>query len=68
MHITLVRFCRALWRFAVRQDGQDLVEYALIIALMTLAATAGLRTPAQAIYQAFNNSASTFETVTGFNQ
>jgi len=44
------------------------VEYALIIALMTLAATAGLRTPAQAIYQAFNNSASTFETVTGFNQ
>lgn len=66
MHITIVRFCRALWKFAVRQDGQDLVEYALIIGLMTLAAVAGLQTPAQAIYHAFGNDGTTFNQVTGF--
>ncbi|HWE84198.1 MAG TPA: hypothetical protein VG267_04595 [Terracidiphilus sp.] len=66
MHLTLVKFCRALWKFAVRQDGQDLVEYALIIAIMTLAATAGLQTPAQAIFHAFVNEASTFRADTGF--
>jgi Flp pilus assembly pilin Flp len=66
MHVHLVKFCRALWKFAVRRDGQDLVEYALIIGLMTLAAVAGLQTPAEAIYHAFNNDASTFNSVTGF--
>lgn len=59
-------FLKALWKLIVHQDGQDMVEYALIIALMTLAATAGLKTPAEAIYNAFNTSASTFESVTGF--
>lgn len=56
------KFVKSLWKFVVRQDGQDLVEYALIVAMMVLAATAGLQTPAQAIYQAFNNSATTFTT------
>lgn len=61
------KFAKALWKFIVRQDGQDMVEYALIIALMTLAAVAGLQTPAQAIYHAFGNDGATFNQVTGFN-
>lgn len=60
MHDQFRKFVKGLWKFVVHQDGQDLVEYALIIAMMVLAATAGLQTPAQAIYHAFNNDASTF--------
>ena len=51
----------------VRKDGQDLVEYALIIGLMALAATAGLQTPAQAIFHAFGNDGTTFNTDIGAN-
>lgn len=65
MHDQLQKFCKAVWKFLAHQDGQDLVEYALIIALMVLAATAGLKTPAQAIYQAFTTDASTFSTDVG---
>lgn len=57
----LFKFGKAVWKFVAREDGQDLVEYALIIALMVLAATAGLQTPAQAIYHAFSNDAATFQ-------
>lgn len=60
------KFWKAVWKFVVRHDGQDLVEYALIIGLMTLAAVAGLQTPAQAIYHAFGNDGNTFNQVTGF--
>lgn len=58
---------KALWKFVTRQDGQDMVEYALIVALMATAATAGLQAPANAIYHAFTTSADQFEQVTGFN-
>jgi len=64
MHDQFLKFCKGLWKLVTRQDGQDLVEYALIIALMVLAATAGLQSPAQAIYHAFNNDATTFTSVT----
>ena len=36
-----------------REDGQDLVEYALVIALVALAATAGMKTLATDISNAF---------------
>ena len=38
-----------------RQEGQDLVEYALVVALIALAATAGMKTLATDISTAFTN-------------
>lgn len=44
----------------LRQDnGQDLVEYALVVALIALAATAGMSTLAQDISNAFSTVGST---------
>lgn len=42
-----------------REEGQDLVEYALIVALISLAAVAGMSTLAGDINTAFNNVGST---------
>lgn len=62
-----MKIAKRLWKLVVRTDGQDLVEYALIIALMVLAATAGLQSPAQAIYHAFGNDGATFNADIGAN-
>jgi pilus assembly protein Flp/PilA len=42
---------------SLRQDesGQDLIEYALVAALIALAAVAGLKTVSAGIATAFNN-------------
>ena len=53
------RFGKALWKLIVRQDGQDLVEYALVIALIALAATAGMNTLASDISAAFSTVGTT---------
>ena len=45
----------ALRALIEREEGQDLVEYALIVALIALAATAGMKTLASAINNAFSN-------------
>ncbi len=37
------------------ERGQDLIEYALVVALIAFAATAGMNTVAKDINQAFNN-------------
>lgn len=37
------------------ESGQDLIEYALVVALIAFAATAGMGTLAAAINQAFNH-------------
>jgi pilus assembly protein Flp/PilA len=37
------------------QSGQDLIEYALVVALIALAATAGMKTVATAIGTAFTS-------------
>lgn len=49
-----------LWNLSIRiqglmsnEDGQDLVEYALIVALIALGATAGMQTVAADINNAF---------------
>jgi pilus assembly protein Flp/PilA len=65
MRADLAKLTKRLWKLVVREEGQDLVEYALIIALMAAAATAGLQTPAQAIYHAFSSDATTFSSDTG---
>ena len=42
-----------------REEGQDLVEYALIVALIALAATAGMNTLATAINNGFSTLGTT---------
>jgi pilus assembly protein Flp/PilA len=38
-----------------REEGQDLIEYALVVALIAFAATAGMKTLATDINLAFSN-------------
>jgi Flp pilus assembly pilin Flp len=37
------KICSALQRLATREEGQDLVEYALVLALITIGAVSMLR-------------------------
>jgi pilus assembly protein Flp/PilA len=39
----------------MHEEGQDLIEYALVVALIALAATAGMTTVATAINTAFTD-------------
>ena len=39
----------------MREEGQDLIEYALVVALIAFAATAGMKTLANGINAAFGN-------------
>jgi len=45
-------------------NGQDLIEYALVVALIAFAATAGMSTLATKLNQAFANIGSTLTTYT----
>lgn len=54
----------ALRALIEREEGQDLVEYALIVALIALAATAGMDTLANAINSAFSHLGSIMGTYT----
>lgn len=45
----------ALRNLLLREDGQDLVEYALVVALIALGATAGMNTVASDISNAFSS-------------
>jgi pilus assembly protein Flp/PilA len=48
-----------LWK---EEDGQDLTEYALLLVLLALAATATLNTLATAIKAVFTNAATNLNT------
>lgn len=54
----------ALRALIEREEGQDLVEYALIVALIALAATAGMDVLANAINSAFSHLGSLLGTYT----
>jgi pilus assembly protein Flp/PilA len=45
-----------------QEEGQDLVEYALVVALIAFGATAGMGALASGINQAFNTISSTLAT------
>lgn len=49
---------------AANENGQDLVEYALIVALIALAATAGMNTLATAINTGFTTLGTTLTNAT----
>jgi pilus assembly protein Flp/PilA len=46
------------------ESGQDLIEYALVVALIALAATAGMNSVASGINAAFTNIATKLNTYT----
>ncbi len=47
------------------EEGQDLIEYALVVALIALAATAGMTTVASDINVAFGNIGTKLTSYTG---
>ncbi len=49
------KFAQTLKLFHHEEAGQDLIEYALVAALIALAATAGMGTVATAINNAFSS-------------
>jgi len=49
----------------ISEDGQDLIEYALVVALIALGATAGMSTVAGDINNAFTNIGNTLTGYTG---
>ncbi len=55
MYFHLSSLTLTLQKALTREDGQDLVEYALIVALIALAATAGMNTLAQDLSSAFSS-------------
>jgi len=48
----------------MREEGQDLIEYALVVALIAFAATAGMKSLAGSINTAFAQLGSTLNTYT----
>jgi len=48
----MTNLLKRLWK---EEDGQDLIEYALLVALVALAATAGMNALASAINTQFTN-------------
>jgi pilus assembly protein Flp/PilA len=55
MNTLLLRTYLFVQQILKKEDGQDLVEYALIVALIALSATIGLKNLAGGVNHAFNS-------------
>jgi pilus assembly protein Flp/PilA len=55
------KLLKRLWK---EEEGQDLIEYALLVALVALAATAGMNSLATAINAAFTSLGTSLTTAT----
>jgi pilus assembly protein Flp/PilA len=53
-----ILYC-GMQRLITREEGQDLIEYALVVSLIAFAATAGMTTLATDINTAFTNIGTT---------
>ncbi len=58
LHLLSIRVQNKIQSILTRQEGQDLIEYALVVALVALGATAGMKVLATAINTAFTNISS----------
>jgi pilus assembly protein Flp/PilA len=58
MNNLLIKLYVKFQDLASREEGQDLVEYALVVALIAFGATAGMKTLASGINAAFSNVSS----------
>ena len=65
MHDTMLKLYIKLQNLMAREDGQDLVEYALIVALIALAATAAMKTVGADIETAFTAIGTKLTTAVG---
>ena len=62
MKSTLKTFIRSLRLLATQEHGQDLVEYALVIALVAFGASAGMTGLAKGLNTAFSTISTTLST------
>ena len=58
MNDLLLRFYIKFQDLATSEEAQDMVEYALVVALIAFGATAGMKNVASAINSAFSNVSS----------
>jgi pilus assembly protein Flp/PilA len=65
MKETLLKLSVKLQTLMLQEEGQDLIEYALVVALIAFAATAGMSTLATNINAAFTSIGTTLTTYTG---
>lgn len=54
----IAKLIRSFQRLVVQEHGQDLVEYALVVALIAFGATAGMKSLATGLNTAFSNISS----------
>jgi pilus assembly protein Flp/PilA len=59
MHTMLLKMYVNLQNLASREEGQDLVEYALVVALIAFGATAGMKSLATGLSSAFTGISTT---------
>ncbi len=65
INVSMKKLRTAVHNVATNQDGQDLIEYALVVALIAFAATAGMSTLAGNINSAFTSIGGTLTSYTG---
>jgi pilus assembly protein Flp/PilA len=65
MKMQIKQLTATIQRFVDNQDGQDLIEYALVVALIAFAATASMNTLASDINSAFTSIGTTLTGYTG---
>jgi pilus assembly protein Flp/PilA len=65
MKMRIKKLSDIIQKFVANQDGQDLIEYALVVALIAFAATASMSTLAGDINTAFTSIGTTLTGYTG---
>lgn len=63
MWVHIPRYRRSIGRFVSADFGQSMTEYALICALMAFGATAGYKSLADGVGNAFNHISTTFANI-----
>lgn len=59
MNDLMIKLLVRIQTWTVREEGQDLVEYALLVALVAFGATAALKTLGSGLNRSFTNISST---------
>jgi pilus assembly protein Flp/PilA len=65
MKETMLKLSAKIQTLMLQEEGQDLIEYALVVALIAFAATVGMKSLATDINAAFTNIGNTLVTYTG---
>jgi pilus assembly protein Flp/PilA len=65
MKETMLKLSAKIQTLMLQEEGQDLIEYALVVALIAFAATAGMGTLAKDINNAFSQIGTTLTTAVG---